>query len=67
MDATAHRAVGTLDHLYRSVVAADFVRERRVVLRRLQRLGIHCLDAEPSRINADLLNRYLELKRRELY
>ncbi|MEM8886001.1 MAG: DUF58 domain-containing protein [Planctomycetota bacterium] len=64
---TAHRDIGTLDHLYRSVVAADFVQERRVVLRKLRRMGVHCVDAEPAAVSTGLLNSYLDLKRRELF
>jgi uncharacterized protein (DUF58 family) len=55
-----------LGDLYRSVGATDFAREREGVLLRLRRLGIQCVDAVPSAISAQLLNRYLEIKRREL-
>jgi uncharacterized protein (DUF58 family) len=63
---TADQVPGSLDDLYRSVVAADFVRERDLVLRRLERLGIMTVDAPPGYVSADLLNRYLTIKRREL-
>ncbi|MHC4959067.1 MAG: DUF58 domain-containing protein [Planctomycetota bacterium] len=67
LDAVADAAPRSLDHMYRSVVAADFVRERDVVLRRLRRLGVHCLDVAPSEVTTGLLNRYLEIKRREMF
>jgi len=57
----------SLDAVYRSNVAADFVREREVVIRKLQRLGVNCLDVAPRDVTTDLLNRYLEIKRRELF
>ncbi|MHC4547662.1 MAG: DUF58 domain-containing protein [Planctomycetota bacterium] len=63
----AGRRPETLSRLHRAVVAGDFVRERDLVLRRLRRLGIHCIDAAPADISTALLNRYLELKRRELF
>jgi uncharacterized protein (DUF58 family) len=66
LDEIARRRPGTLHDLHRAVVAADFVREREVVLRRLQRLGVQCLDVPPRRVTTDLLNRYLEVKRREM-
>ena len=47
-------------------MAGDFVREREVVLRRLQRMGILCVDAQPEEVSANLINRYLEIKRREM-
>jgi len=62
----AQRAPSTLEDLHRAVVASDLVRERESVLRRLRRLGIHTVDALPGRMSSTLLNRYLEVKRREL-
>jgi uncharacterized protein (DUF58 family) len=52
--------------LHRAVVAADLVREREIVLRRLRRLGIHVIDARVEEVSSELINRYLEIKRREL-
>ncbi len=57
---------GTLGDLTRAGVAADLLRERRVVLRRLERLGVHVVEAAPGTISARLLDRYLDVKRREL-
>jgi uncharacterized protein (DUF58 family) len=52
--------------LGQAVVASDFLRERRIVFARLQRLGIHCLDADRGAINANLINRYVAIKQRGL-
>jgi len=51
--------------LNRAVTAGELMRERDVVLSRLRRLGILCVDAAPDRISVDILNHYLEIKRRE--
>ena len=56
----------SLSDLHRSVVAGDFVRERKVVIQRLERMGVYCIDAPPEAISMNLLNRYLDIKRREL-
>jgi uncharacterized protein (DUF58 family) len=56
----------SLDALYRAVTAADFEREREVVLRRLTRMGAHVLDAAPEELSTSLVNRYLDIHRREL-
>ncbi|MEZ4467901.1 MAG: DUF58 domain-containing protein [bacterium] len=56
---------GLLD-VHRAVVAWDLVRERETVVRRLQRKGVFCVDAAPERVGVGLLNRYLDIKRREL-
>ena len=52
--------------LNRAVVATDLVRDRDIVLQRLRRLGIFCIDAKPEEISVQLLNRYLDVKRRGL-
>jgi uncharacterized protein (DUF58 family) len=56
---------GALD-LHRAVVAQDLLAERERVIRTLGRAGIFCIDAPPHAISADLLNRHLDIKRREL-
>ena len=52
--------------LLRSVAARDLLTEREVVLKRLRRLGVHTVEALPDQVSSDLLNRYLDIKRREL-
>jgi uncharacterized protein (DUF58 family) len=56
----------TLTAVHRAVVAGDLAREREVVLRRLRRLGVHAIDTPPESVSAQLLNRYLDIKRREM-
>jgi uncharacterized protein (DUF58 family) len=56
----------SLADLHRAVVAADMARDRELVLLRLRRIGVQVIDAEPSAVSAQLINRYLEIKRREL-
>ena len=52
--------------LQRAVVADALMRERETVLQRLRRRGILCIDANPGEVGMQLLNRYLEIKRREM-
>jgi hypothetical protein len=47
-----------------SVVADKLNRERRVVLERMARLGVHTLDVKEDALAASLLRRYLSIKRR---
>ncbi len=49
----------------RSVVAAEILQDREIVLSGLRRFGIHTIDASPAGISPELLNRYLDIKRRE--
>ncbi len=54
------------EQMARAVLAADFRRERAIVLEKLERLGIQCLDLPPSALPVALLNRYLAIKQRGL-
>ena len=58
------RSLGTM---HEAVVAGDFVRERSIVLERLKRAGAHCIDTTPDQFSMALVNRYLDIKRRELF
>jgi uncharacterized protein (DUF58 family) len=58
------RSLGTL---HEAVVAGDFARERQLVLERLRRAGAHCIDTAPAGFSMALVNRYLDIKRRELF
>jgi len=49
-----------------ALVARDFQRERAIVLERLQRMGVHCLEAPARALSVGLVNRYLMIKNRGL-
>jgi uncharacterized protein (DUF58 family) len=49
-----------------AVVAHDFARERAIVMQRIARLGVHCVDVPVGGLSVALLNRYLEIKQRGL-
>lgn len=66
LEATVEAAPRSLDDVARAVLSDDLLRERRIVLERLGRLGVQCLDAPADGLGVDLLNRYLVIKRREL-
>jgi uncharacterized protein (DUF58 family) len=57
----------SLTTLHQAVVAGDFARERHIVLERLRRVGAHCIDSAPAAFSMALVNRYLDIKRRELF
>jgi len=52
--------------LHRAVVADAMLTARDAVLRRLQTYGVFPLDARPRDVGTHAINRYLEIKRREL-
>jgi uncharacterized protein (DUF58 family) len=66
LDQLSTQVPGSLHDVHRVVLAGELRRERELVLRRLQRMGVHTLDADPRRSPALLVARYLEIKRREL-
>lgn len=49
-----------------AVVAHDLLRDRAVVLERLTRMGVHCLEVPPRGLAVSLINRYLMIKERGL-
>jgi uncharacterized protein (DUF58 family) len=49
-----------------AVVAHDLLRDRAVVLERLTRMGVHCLEVPPRGLAVGLINRYLTIKERGL-
>ncbi|EYF04614.1 DUF58 domain-containing protein [Chondromyces apiculatus] len=58
-------ATSMLD-VHRAVVADALQQDREVVLKRLARRGVICIDASPEQVGPELVNRYLEVKRREM-
>jgi uncharacterized protein (DUF58 family) len=56
----------SLADITRSVIADDLTHERMVVFERLRRLGIHCLEAPSGKVGTALVDRYLEIKNKEL-
>jgi uncharacterized protein (DUF58 family) len=50
----------------RAVVAGSLLRERDVVVSRLRRMGAHIVDTPADRIGPEVINAYLDLKRRDL-
>jgi len=54
------------DDVSRAVIAAAMLRERRIVVARLERLGVHIVEASYDKLGPELVNAYLGLKRRNL-
>lgn len=66
LGALAGAAPGNFKSVAEAVIADDFLRERSIVLERVARLGVHCLDVPVQGISSALLNRYLLIKQRGL-
>lgn len=56
----------TADLVSRAVIADGLLKERELVLRKLEHLGVQVIQTRPERFSADLVSRYLDIKRREM-
>ena len=61
-----NKTPGNANDVIRSVVAGDFIKDRRIVLEKIRRMGIHCLDVPSNEMHGRLINKYMEIKRHEL-
>jgi uncharacterized protein (DUF58 family) len=55
--------VDTFDRAVTHAATADYLRNRELMFRRLERHGSICLDVEPAELPIALVNRYIEVKR----
>jgi uncharacterized protein (DUF58 family) len=65
LETLARAAPETAKDVSRAVIAHQLLRERRLVLARLRRLGIYIVDAPPENLGPELVRAYDELRRRE--
>lgn len=54
------------DAVTRAITAAALLKDRRVVISRLQHLGVHVVEAEYDKVGERLVQSYLDLKKRDL-
>ncbi|MFA7263508.1 MAG: DUF58 domain-containing protein [Caulobacter sp.] len=66
LEAIAQADPAEADDVSRAVTAAALIREREVVIARLLRTGALIVDAPANAVGPELLNAYLDLKRRDL-
>jgi uncharacterized protein (DUF58 family) len=52
--------------VYQRAAAVEFLEERAIALNTLQRQGVHTLDVPANQLSIAVINRYLELKGRQL-
>jgi uncharacterized protein (DUF58 family) len=64
--AAANRAVAEPETMYVRAAAVDLLADRRRVLEGLQRQGAQVLDVPPDELAVQVINRYLDLKQRQL-
>lgn len=62
MDQMSRPEKVNMETISQAVSASRLRQERAAVLDRLQRLGVHCLDADPATLTPDLVSRYIDIK-----
>jgi uncharacterized protein (DUF58 family) len=66
LETLADRAPAEPDDVSRAVIAGTLLQQREMVLTRLRRAGALIVEARVDRLGPDLINSYLDIKRREL-
>jgi uncharacterized protein (DUF58 family) len=66
VDALVRQAPTTALAVNEAVIAAEIQRDRDVVLNKLRRMGVFCVDALPEQATVEMINHYLDIHRREL-
>lgn len=62
----AEQRPGSIPTMAQAVIARDMIRDKAVVIERIRRLGVHCLNAPAPSVAAGLIDRYLTIRREEL-
>ena len=52
----------SMNAISQAISATQIRQERSLVLDRLRRLGVHCLDTDPESLTPDLVSRYMDIK-----
>jgi uncharacterized protein (DUF58 family) len=66
LETIAAKDPDSADDVTRAITAADLLKDRRVVITRLQHLGVHVVESEYDRVSERLVQTYLDLKKRNL-
>lgn len=64
--AYAASEAATTEDYYRRVIAEKFIHEKRQIVALLKQHGIMALLTSPARLTVDVINKYIEIKTREL-
>jgi uncharacterized protein (DUF58 family) len=66
LEALAEAEPRTAEDVSRAVIAAGLLKQRELVIGRLQRLGAWIVEAPAERLGPELVSRYLAAKRKDL-
>lgn len=57
----------TTEEIYNKVIAQKFSFEKRLIVKELEKYGIHSILTDPQKLSVNTINKYLELKSRGLF
>lgn len=66
LDAITQKPAGTVEEIYTKTIAEKFIFEKKQVVKELQRHGILSLLTTPQQLTIDTVNKYLEIKARQI-
>lgn len=66
LEAEVARAPRNASDITRANMAAELLRDRKITIARLRRMGVHVVEAPHDAMNAKLVDAYLTIKRRNL-
>jgi len=58
----AKKHAESLEEIYINTLAEKFIYDKHLIVKELNKHGIHCILTEPGQLTAKLVNKYLELK-----
>lgn len=62
----ANKRAETTEEVYNKVIAEKFVFEKKIIVKELEKHGIHCILTNPQKLSINTINKYMELKARGL-
>ena len=54
----------TTEEVYNKTIAEKFAFEKKLIVKELEKYGIHCILTDPKKLSVNTINKYLELKAR---
>ncbi len=62
----AHSKASNTEQLYQKVIAEKFVFEKKLIVKKLNKLGIYTVLTPPNELTVNVINKYLQLKDRRI-
>jgi uncharacterized protein (DUF58 family) len=62
-----HMAADSVEKVYLKAIANKFALEKRLIVKELQKNGIMAMLTSPEKLSANTINRYLDIKARQLF